>query len=172
MSIKGTIFNKLSRGVGTVFWKGAELAAHGAVSGTEMGARAAYVGLDAVHQAGAFVGDNKLTRPAIEKITDSVMGFLSPEKLLKEGGEYEMPHFSKRAVGLIGTAGVAASAMGASDEYEKNRIGTIDPSIKSPTPDFSAYTKMRANSNYSPAPAGADGSLVFALNNTKNGGFL
>lgn len=171
MGMKNAIFQKLSGKIGSGFWKVTETAAHGVVSGTEAAGRGAYVGLDAVHHASAAIGDNKVTRPAIEKITDSVMGFLSPDKLLKEGGEYEMPRFSKRAVGIMGVAGLTASTMNASDEYQKNRIGRIDPNIKTATPDYSQYTKA-PSTNYSSAPAGADGSLVFALNNTKNGGFL
>ena len=71
--------------------------------------------------------------------------------------------------GMVG-AGALVSTI---NSYEDNHLGTFDSRIRSLTPDYSEYTKMKAPSA-SPmaAPAGADGSLVFALDRAKKGGFL
>lgn len=72
------------------------------------------------------------------------------------------------SLGIVGGLGVGAAR---GSEYAG--VGRTDGKIYSPTPDYSPYLQMKTpSSSYSGAPAGADGSLVFALDRTKNGGFL
>lgn len=71
----------------------------------------------------------------------------------------------KTAVAAIAGVGVGYHAIA---EEEHQRLGSTDGKIYGPTPDYSVYKNGQTLS----APGGADGSLVFALDKTKNGGFL
>ena len=83
---------------------------------------------------------------------------------------YKLNKKGKLAIGGLILGG---AAMDGANEQQKLDMGTIDGKIYTATPDYSAYAKAKApKTTYSPAPAGADGSLVFALDRTKNGGFL
>jgi hypothetical protein len=71
-----------------------------------------------------------------------------------------------------GIAGTVALARGY-EENSKLNMGTSDGKIYGNTPGYQNYLQMKPQ-RHNPlhAPAGADGNLVFALHNTRNGGFL
>lgn len=96
-----------------------------------------------------------------------------PEHLIKYD-EAGLPKAFNKKGKMIGWGLVGAGMVNAAwNEDETKHMGTFDSTIHSPTPDYSEYVKMKAPSaSPMPTPAGADGSLVFALDRTKNGGFL
>lgn len=107
------------------------------------------------------------------KLADAAVSALSPEKLVKYDKDGWVSGLSGRGKlvvgGLIGV-NMATTGYG---EYEKEHLGNIDGRIHTATPDYSQYVKMKTpKTTYQSAPAAADGSLVFALDRTKNGGFL
>lgn len=72
-----------------------------------------------------------------------------------------------RGRGVFGVAIAAGSANQAFNQYTQDRLGS-NMGVVTATPDYSDYTK-RGSTDLS---AGADGSLVFALDRNKNGGYL
>jgi hypothetical protein len=68
---------------------------------------------------------------------------------------------------VFGGAIGAASAYAGFNQYNQDRLGRISGLVTA-TPDYSMYTKKGGTD----LSAGADGSLVFALDRTKNGGYL
>lgn len=104
----------------------------------------------------------------------------NPEELKKSGfnvfkfDEDGIPvGFNGKAKTAITLAAIGSALSSGVDQRNINDMGTYDGRIKQPTPDYSEYVHMNPpSSSYQSAPAGADGSLVFALNNCRNGGFL
>ena len=87
----------------------------------------------------------------------------------KDGFPVAMSKKGKYAV--LGLSG-ALAANNAYDENTRQQMGSTDGQIYSNTPNYQAYTKMKPQRNPFDTPGGADGSLVFALDKTKHGGFL
>lgn len=116
---------------------------------------------------------SKLAGRGFEKIKNAGSGLLNPANYVKYDEEGLPTGFNKKGKLLgYGLVGIGAINSGW-DEYDKQHMGRFDSTIHSPTPDYSQYVSMKAPSvSPAPAPAGADGSLVFALDRTKNGGFL
>lgn len=92
-------------------------------------------------------------------------------KYNKEGMPVDISKFGKLT--LAGLT-VAATANNAMNEETNLRIGPTDGKIYTNTPGYQNYLQMKPQRNINPleAPGGADGSLVFALHNTRNGGYL
>lgn len=112
---------------------------------------------------------NNATTLTKEDISDEVSGL---GRLIKYD-EYGLPAgFSPLGKLAVGGTVLGASAISAARQRELNDMGSSDGRITNPTPDFSPYMNMKTTSSYRSAPAGADGSLVFALDRIKNGGFL
>ena len=116
------------------------------------------------------IGSSISSATTLSKGADEVSGF---GKLLSYD-EYGLPKgFSGYGKIVAGAAVLGTTGMAAARERERNDMGTGDGRITSLTPDYSPYLKMKSNSgSYQSAPAGADGSLVFALDRVKNGGYL
>ncbi len=111
--------------------------------------------------SGANLANNKLTEVAGKVLT-------SPSKIIKYD-ENGMPKgLNKKGYGVALASTAVSSLAAAYNENERKHIGPTDGRIVSPTPDYSVYRNGATMS----APGGADGSLVFALDKTKNGGFL
>lgn len=80
---------------------------------------------------------------------------------------------NKKGKGLLALSTVLAGVSSGIDQRYINDIGSYNGRITQPTPDYSEYVHMKTPSaSYRSAPAGADGSLVFALDRCKNGGYL
>lgn len=110
---------------------------------------------------------------ALDKTGNGLVKALNPANLVRFDEEGLPKGFNKKGK-FLGWGLVGASTINSMmNEDEKQHMGSFDSTIHSPTPDYSQYVSMKAPSS-SPmsAPAGADGSLVFALDRTKNGGFL
>ena len=146
------------------------------VAGKAIGVGMDGVGLG-VEVAGAGIrGASKaigLGEKPVGKLADAAGSALSPEKLVKYDKDGWVSGLSGRGKLIVGgLIGVNMATTGYG-EYEKEHLGKIDGQIHTATPDYSQYVKMKTpKTTYSPAPAAADGSLVFALDRTKNGGFL
>lgn len=54
---------------------------------------------------------------------------------------------------------------------QRDNFGSVDGKIYTNTPDYNVYSQRRS-SHLSTPGNGADGSFVFALDRTKNGGYL
>lgn len=131
--------------------------------------------------AGASVKAVKMAGKGYSKIVDNKAVDWASAKLDKIGSK-AMDHaniisytedgipkgFNKKGLTLIAGSTALASAVNMANEDERVHLGTTDGKIRTATPDYSVY---RQGSTLS-APGGADGSLVFALDKTKNGGFL
>lgn len=121
---------------------------------------------------GAEVWHNSAGKGA-EKISGGVIDFLgnhfSPSHLVRYDKDGIPTAFNKKGKLVMGGMILGASGYGMANEYEDKHMGTFDSRIHSMTPDYSPYMQMKSPTA---APAGADGSLVFALDRTKNGGFL
>ena len=105
--------------------------------------------------------------------TKATVNHFHPENLIRYDEDGMPKALNKKGIALIGGLIAADGAYTAANTDEKAHMGTIDSHIYTATPDYQQYVKMKTpKTTYSPAPAGADGSLVFALNNAKNGGFL
>jgi hypothetical protein len=103
------------------------------------------------------------------KINNLAEGVItSPAKILKYDEDGIPNGISKIGYGVITASTLVSSAAGIYNENERKHIGPTDGRIVTATPDYSVYRKGATMS----APGGADGSLVFALDKTKNGGFL
>ena len=109
----------------------------------------------------ANAANNKLTKAAEKVLT-------SPSRIIKYDEDGIPKGLNGLGYSVIGLSTAASVVTSAYNENERKHIGTIDSRIVSPTPDYSVYRKGATMS----APGGADGSLVFALDKTKNGGFL
>ena len=87
----------------------------------------------------------------------------------------KLPSLTWKGRGLmfgIGTLGVGYNM---ADERYHNDMGTTDGKIYTNTPDYQYLVnqKKKSGGDYPVnSVAGADGSLVFALDRMKNGGFL
>ena len=100
-------------------------------------------------------------------------GIPNPGSLLRYDKDGLPAGFNRKGKAVLAGILGAGSAYSAISQYETSHLGTMDNSLHTATPDYSSYAKAKAQkTNYTPAPAGADGSLVFALDRTKNGGFL
>lgn len=135
--------------------------------GADIGVKGTIAGLTA---------SNKILEKTVGKAGNGLANFawnhLSPGKLVKYDEEHGY-RLNKKGKLAIGGLILGSGALSGVDEREKVHMGAIDPRIRTATPDYSAYAKMKTpKTTYSPAPAGADGSLVFALDQAKNGGFL
>lgn len=103
------------------------------------------------------------------KVIDFLGDHFSPSKLIKYDKDGLPSGFNKKGYAVMGGMILGASGYSMANEDETKHMGTFDSRIHSLTPDYSPYNQMKAPAA---APAGADGSLVFALDRTKNGGFL
>lgn len=128
-------------------------AANGAVKGAEL-----------YHKS---VG--KVASDAAGKAIDFASEHFSPGKLIRYDENGLPSGFNKKGKAVMGGMILGASGYSMANESETKHMGTFDSRIHSLTPDYSPYNQMKAPTA---APAGADGSLVFALDRTKNGGFL
>ena len=82
--------------------------------------------------------------------------------------------FSARGKAIVAGLAVPSALYSAVSQRMQNDMGTTDGKIYTNTPDYSSYTKQtrKGYRDYVNSIADADGSLVFALDRTKNGGFL
>lgn len=152
MSILGSVLRRTAQSTGTVL-KQAELAAN-----------------DMAHAAAPVVkGTDRMLTKAGKQIADVIApNPASYVKLDKDGIPTSLSGKGKLMVGGIALAGIGYNGI---QERITNDMGQIEGKMYSPTPDYSSYKQTQRPSPTTP-PAGADGSLVFALDRTKNGGFL
>lgn len=137
----------------------------------DKGATAAYHGVAA---ADDFIAKNNELK-SLKGINSKISKTLTPDlsKLASYDDNGYVSGLSWRGKALLGGITAVGAAGNAFDQRNINNMGTLDRKMVSPTPDFSSYNqKNNSSSSYQSAPAGADGSLVFALDRTKNGGFL
>ena len=138
-------------------------------AGVDVGTKAAVKGLKAADTA----IEKGPTGWAGRKLANGIANHFHPENLIRYDEDGMPKALNKKGIALIGGLIAADGAYTAANTDEKAHMGTIDSHIYTATPDYQQYVKMKTpKTTYSPAPAGADGSLVFALNNAKNGGFL
>lgn len=136
----------------------------------DKGLTAAYHGVSAVDD---FIATNEMKN--LKGINKKISNTLTPDlsKLASYDNDGYVSGLSLRGKALLGGIAAVGAAGNAFDQRNINNMGTLDRRMMSPTPDFSSYNqKNNSSSSYQGAPAGADGSLVFALDKTKNGGFL
>lgn len=140
---------------------------NGTMTGIGLGVEAGEVALKGTSKA------ISLGEKPVGKVVDTAVSALSPEKLVEYDKDGWPTKFSGRGKLIVGgLIGVNMAASGY-DEYENKHLGKMDGRIHTATPDYSQYVKMKTpKTTYQSAPAAADGSLVFALNNARNGGFL
>ena len=112
------------------------------------------------------VGGVKAFDNTMTKAADKVLQ--APGKIIRYDESGFPIGLNKKGKAVLIGATAVGSAASAYNENERKHLGTIDSKIVSPTPDYSVYR----NGSTLSAPGGADGSLVFALDKTKNGGFL
>lgn len=137
----------------------------------DKGVTAAYHGVAA---ADDFIAKNNELK-SLKGINSKISKTLTPDlsKLASYDEDGYVSGLSWRGKALLGGITAVGAAGNAFDQRNINNMGTLDRKMVSPTPDFSSYNqKNNSSSSYQGAPAGADGSLVFALDRTKNGGFL
>lgn len=144
----------------------------------DMGMTALDKGVTAAYH-GVAAADDFVTRAnelkSLKGINSKISKTLTPDlsKLASYDDEGYVSGLSWRGKALLGGITAVGAAGNAFDQRNINNMGTLDRKMVSSTPDFSSYNqKNNSSSSYQSAPAGADGSLVFALDRTKNGGFL
>ena len=91
------------------------------------------------------------------------------QSLVKYDAEGIPNGLSGRGTFLLFGASAAATLSRAADEDTRLSMGTTDGIIRGPAPGIKRYLEKPGRAQ---APAGADGSLVFALHNSRNGGYL
>lgn len=69
-------------------------------------------------------------------------------------------------IGIMGSAMAVSGLMDTSAKMDQERMGVVDPDRKSATPSFETPEYSMTGRT------GASGDLVFALNSTRQGGFL
>lgn len=77
---------------------------------------------------------------------------------------------SLRGKAIFGSAAAMNVIVNNYEAAQRDNLGSVDGKIYTNTPDYNVYNQRR--SSPLSAPGGADGSLVFALDKTKNGGYL
>lgn len=168
------------KGTGKAAWKvGKAAAPHLVKAGTEAAYGAAELAggmaIDAAEgYAAVSKGYSKLLDNTSVKLMDKAANIVGKHSNVVKYDEDGWATGLNKKGKAIGWGMVGAGALVSTiNSYEDNHLGTFDSRIRSLTPDYSEYTKMKTPSA-SPmaAPAGADGSLVFALDRAKNGGFL
>ncbi len=97
----------------------------------------------------------------LDKVSDAVL----PHGWIKYDSEGLPSGFTGVGKTVLWGATGVASAAAAFDQRNQNNLGTMAGMVTA-TPTYDSYLKGGG------APGGADGSLVFALDRTKNGGYL
>lgn len=150
-----SIFNSVLRRTMSAASFAGEAAGHGAVAAAK----------------GADKAVSTVFQPIGNKIADVGASTLNPSKLVKYDKDGLPSGLSGRGRLMVGGIALAGIGYNGIQERIANDMGSSDGKIYSATPDYSVYNQKKQPSPTAP-PAGADGSLVFALDKTKNGGFL
>lgn len=108
----------------------------------------------------------RILRKAKDEAWDAITP--SPSKWI-ETGKDGLPtgKLSWRGVGVMSAVIGAGSANAAFNQYQQDRLGR-NMGVVTATPSYQGYVKKSGTD----MSAGADGSLVFALDRNKNGGYL
>ena len=115
---------------------------------------------------GVFASTKRLNELLANKIVDKGEDFFSGMiRLSDKNGETSIS-LSKKGKAMATVAAIGGFANNAINERYNNDLGTTDGKLYTPTPTYGDYLGQSRHNG------GADGSLVFALDKNKRGGYL